>query len=278
MKLAEEYPVARVCQTLGYPRSSYYQPRSKPADPALRQSLTRLAATWPTYGYRRLTAQLRREGWTVNPKRVARLMGELGLQGKVSVRKRRTTNSQHPYPRYPNLLQGRRVTCPDEVWVTDLTYIRLGRGFVYLAALMDVFTRSIRGWQLGRDLSQELTLGALRRALAERRPGIHHSDQGMQYAAGAYVQLLEQAGAQISMAAVGKAWENGYAERLMRTIKEEEVDLTEYGDYQDARQQIGRFLEEVYMRKRIHSALGYLTPVEFETQWLSQQAAAQVVV
>lgn len=278
MKLAEEYPVARVCQTLGFPRSSYYQPRSKPADPALRQSLTRLAATWPTYGYRRLTAQLRREGWTVNPKRVARLMGELGLQGKASVRKRRTTNSQHPYPRYPNLLQGRRVTCPDEVWVTDLTYIRLGRGFVYLAALMDVFTRSIRGWQLGRDLSQELTLGALRRALAERRPGIHHSDQGMQYAAGAYVQLLEQAGAQISMAAVGKAWENGYAERLMRTIKEEEVDLTEYGDYQDARQQIGRFLEEVYMRKRIHSALGYLTPVEFESQWLSQQIAAQVVV
>lgn len=278
MKLAEEYPVARVCQTLGYPRSSYYQPRSAPADPALRQSLTRLAATWPTYGYRRLTAQLRREGWTVNPKRVARLMGELGLQGKACVRKRRTTNSQHPYPRYPNLLQGRRVTRPDEVWVTDLTYIRLGRGFVYLAALMDVFTRSIRGWQLGRDLSQELTLGALRRALAQRRPGIHHSDQGMQYAAAAYVQLLEQAGARISMAAVGKAWENGYAERLMRTIKEEEVDLTEYADYQDARRQIGRFLEEVYMRKRIHSALGYLTPVEFESQWLSQQAAAPVVV
>jgi transposase InsO family protein len=278
MKLAEEYPAARVCQTLGYPRSSYYQPRAAPADPALRESLTRLAATWPTYGYRRLTAQLRREGWTVNHKRVARLMGELGLQGKASVRKRRTTNSQHPYPRYPNLLQGRRVACPDAVWVTDLTYIRLGRGFVYLAALMDVFTRSIRGWQLGRDLSQELTLGALRRALAQRRPGIHHSDQGVQYAATAYVQLLEQAGARISMAAVGKAWENGYAERLMRTIKEEEVDLTEYADYQDARQQIGKFLEEVYMRKRIHSALGYLTPAEFESQWLSRQAAAQVVV
>ena len=278
MKLAEEYPVALVCQTLGYPRSSYYRPRPAPAEQGLRQEILRLAETWPTYGYRRLTAQLRREGWTVNHKRVARLLRELGLQGKVCVRKRRTTNSQHPFPRYPNLVRDLAVTYPDQVWVTDITYIRLRSGFVYLAALMDVFTRGIRGWQLGRTLGQELTLGALERALLGHRPAIHHSDQGVQYAATAYVQRLQQAGAQISMAAVGKAWENGYAERLMRTIKEEEVDLTEYADFQDAHRQIKRFLEEVYMRKRIHSSLGYLTPVEFETQWLAQRATAQVVV
>ena len=278
MKLAQEYPVALVCQTLGYPRSSYYLPRATQEDQGLRQQILRLAETWPTYGYRRLTAQLHREGWAINHKRVARLLRELGLQGKVCARKRRTTNSQHPFPRYPNLVADLPVTYPDQVWVTDITYIRLRSGFVYLAVLMDGFTRCIRGWQLGRTLGQELTLGALERALIGHRPAIHHSDQGVQYAATAYVQRLQQAGAQISMAAVGKAWENGYAERLMRTIKEEEVDLTEYADFQDAYRQIGRFLEEVYMRKRIHSSLGYLTPVEFETQWLAQQAIAQVVI
>ncbi len=278
MKLTQEYPVALVCQTLGYPRSSYYRPRQAPADPELRQQIERLAETWPTYGYRRLTAQLRREGWVVNHKQVARLMRELGLQGKVCARKRRTTNSQHPFPRYPNLVQELPVSYPDQVWVTDITYIRLRSGFVYLAVLMDVFTRCIRGWQLGRTMGQELTLGALECALVGHQPAIHHSDQGVQYAATAYIQRLQEAGTQISMAAVGKAWENGYAERLMRTIKEEEVDLADYEHYQDAHRQIRRFLEEVYMHKRIHSSLGYLTPVEFESQWLTQRATAETVI
>lgn len=277
MKLAQEYPVALVCQTLDYPRSSYYCQRQGREDQELRQEIEAVAETWPTYGYRRVSAQLKRQGWMVNHKRVCRLMRQLGLQGKSCPRKRRTTNSQHSFPRYPNLVQDLKVTHPEQVWVTDITYIRLSRGFVYLAVLMDVFTRCIRGWQLGRTLGQELTLVALERALREHRPEIHHSDQGVQYAATAYIQKLEKAGVEISMAEVGKAWQNGYAERLMRTIKEEEVDLSEYQDYGDAYGQVGRFLEEVYMHKRIHSSLGYLTPVEFESQWLAQQALPESI-
>jgi putative transposase len=142
---------------------------------------------------------------------------------------------------------------------------------VYLSVLMDVFTRGIRGWHLGRGLEQALTLTALRRAYERGRPEIHHSDQGVQYAATAYVELLSGAGVQISMASVGEPKENGYAERLMRTIKEEEVDLSEYEDFTDARRQLGRFLDDVYNTKRIHSALGYLTPREFEQQWIEMQ-------
>jgi putative transposase len=204
-------------------------------------------------------------------------MRQLGLQGKSCLRKRRPTNSQHPFQGYPNLVQDLKVVHPEQIWVTDITYIRLRSGFVYLAVIMDGFTRCVRGWQLGRTLGQELTLVALERALREHRPEIHHSDQGVQYAATAYIQKLEQVGVRISMAEVGKAWQHGYAERLMRTIKEEEVDLSEYQGYWDAYGQISRFLEDVYMRKRIHSSLGYLTPVEFESQWLAQKAVAEVV-
>jgi len=164
------------------------------------------------------------------------------------------------------------VVRPDQVWVADITYIRLQRDFVYLAVIMDVFTRSIRGWQLGRSLEQELTLRALNQALQKRTPEIHHSDQGVQYAATDYVQRLQDCRAQISMAAIGEPRENGYAERLMRTIKEEEVALTEYRDFADAWQQLGRFIEAVYNVKRIHSALGYLTPAEFEEQWQRERA------
>ena len=160
---------------------------------------------------------------------------------------------------------------PEQVWVCDITYVRLGNGFVYLAVIMDVFTRAIRGWSLSRDLDTNLTLAALRGALTLCLPEIHHSDQGVQYAAHDYVALLNQFQIQISMAAQGKPEENGYAERLMRTIKEEEVDLSDYNDFADAYQQIGRFIEDVYMTKRIHSALGYLTPVEFEAAWRMAQ-------
>ncbi len=166
-----------------------------------------------------------------------------------------------------------KVERPDHVWVGDITYVRLLHEFVYLAVVMDVFTRSIRGWHLGRSLDGELTVTVLRRALQRGAPEIHHSDQGVQYAAGGYVGLLREAGTAISMAEVGEAWQNGYAERLTRTIKEEEVALTEYLDFHDAYSQIGRFLEEVYQHKRIHSALGYLTPAEFEQSWRDRQSS-----
>ncbi len=168
---------------------------------------------------------LRREGHTANSKRVRRLMGELGLGGEPPPRPPRTTNNAHSFPRFPNLVECLEVTRPDQVWVSDITDIRLKKEFIYLAVLMEVFTRSIRGWNLGRSSEGELTLTALRRALGPARPEIHHSDQGVQYAATAYVEELIGVGASISMAAVGEPRETGYAERLMRTIKEEEVDL-----------------------------------------------------
>ena len=209
---------------------------------------------------------LRREGWAVNGKRVRRLMAEMGLKGKAPIRRRRTTDSRHDFPRYPNLVESLEVTRPNQVWVADITYVRLREEFIYLAVVMDVFTRRVRGWELGRSLDQGLTLAALRRAMrGGRRPEVHHSDQGVQYAATAYTDLP------ISMAAVGKPEENGYAERLMRTIREEEIDLSEYRDFAEAYGQLGRFLDDVYNRKRIHSSLGYLTPAEFEQQWLRGQ-------
>ena len=277
MWLTEEYPVRVICQVVRYPRSSYYyQPRERD-EKGLKAAVIELAGQWPTYGYRRMTAQLGREGWQVNHKRVQRLMRELGLQGPQRRKSPRTTNSRHSFPRYPNLVQDLEVVRPDQVWVADITYIRLGQGFVYLAVLMDVFTRSVRGWHLGRSLDQELTLTALRKALACAKPGIHHSDQGVQYAATAYVELLEEMGVAISMAEVGEVTQNGYAERLIRTIKEEKVDLSDYQDYHDAYRQIGRFLEDVYMRKRIHSSLGYLTPVEFERHWLESDTLSPML-
>jgi putative transposase len=170
------------------------------------------------------------------------------------------------------LVRGEEAQHPDAIWVADIPYVRLERDFVYLAVIMDVFTRAVRGWHLSRSLDRHLTLKALQRALASGRcPLIHHSDQGLQYACQDYTDLLKDAEVQISMAAVGKPEENGFAERLMRTIKEEEVELSEYANFHDAYQHIGRFLDDVYTRKRIHSALGYLTPAEFEAQWHNQQ-------
>jgi len=274
MSLVEGYPVSTVCSVLGLARSSfYYQPASPRADEAvLRAALERLGGQWPTYGYRRLCAQLRREGISVNTKRVRRLMAEMGLLRDRGVRRVRTTNSDHPFPRYPNLVAGRLASRPDEIWVADITYVRVRSEFVYLAVVMDVFTRGIRGWKLGRSLEGELTLGALRGGLQQAVPSIHHSDQGVQYASYGYVTLLKASGAQVSMATVGEPRENGHAERLMRTIKEECVQLTEFENFADAKAQIGRFLDLVYQTKRIHSALGYLTPAEFECQWREQQA------
>lgn len=196
-------------------------------------------------------------------------MKTMNLQAKKTMRRRRTTNSEHSFPRYPNLVELLVVQRPDQVWVADITYIRLDKEFVFLAVLMDVFTRAIRGWHLDRSLDQSLTLTALQKALQTHRPEIHHSDQGLQYAATDYTDLLKLHGAQSSMAEVGEPTQNGYAERLMRTIKEEEVDLSDYQDYHDAYQQIGQFLEDVYMRKRVHSSLNYLTPAEFESKWFS---------
>jgi len=272
MSLRPEYPVTELCEVLDCARSSLYYQSQQTEDGELKQAIERLATEWVTYGYRRITKMLQREGWQVNHKRVRRLMGEMGLLQTRKRKQVRTTNSQHDFARYPNRVQALDIIVPEQVWVADITYVQLGRGHVYLAVIMDVCTRAIRGWQLSRNLdAQSLTISALKKALKTHCPTIHHSDQGWQYACWDYVNLLRDCDVQISMASVGEPRENGYAERLIRTLKEEEIDLSDYEDFADARQRIGQFIEDVYMTKRIHSSLGYLTPQEFEDHHCEQQ-------
>jgi len=267
------YPVSTACELLDLPHSTYYYRPVEVDECELEAAIEEIAGQFPVYGTRRVAQQLRRSPYEmqVNRKRVRRIMAKKKLLRHTKRRKRRTTDSRHPYPRYPNLVKELSITRPDQVWVSDITYIRLHQEHVYLAIIMDVYTRSIRGWCLSRTLDQELTLTALRAALATHTPEIHHSDQGVQYAAYAYTDLLKLHDIQISMAAAGKAEENGYAERFMRAIKEEEVYLSEYFNFGDALQQIRHFIEDVYNTKRIHSSLGYLTPAEFEFAWWQSQ-------
>ena len=273
MQLQNTFPVTRLCTALDLARSAFYFKSCVVEDADLRNEMEKIALQFPRYGYRRMTAELNRRKWLVNHKRVLRLMREYHLLIEVK-RYCRTTFSQHTYRRYPNLVKNLAIVRPDQVWVADITYIRVAQDFLYLAVLMDLFTRAIRGWVLSRSLSENLTLDALQCALMFRQPEIHHSDQGIQYAATTYTQLLHVKDIRISMAAQGEPTENAFAERLMRTLKEEEVYLHEYQDYDDARIHIARFLDDVYMHKRIHSALGYLPPAEYEANYYQAQSVA----
>lgn len=264
--LRQDYPqcsVRQLCQLLAVAPSSYYYSKAAADDQELRDLIERIALEFPRYGYRRMGAELRRRGQAVNHKRVLRLMREDSLLVQVR-RFCRTTNSAHAYGRFPNLIRDLRIERLNQVWCADITYVRLRRDFVYLAVVMDIYPRAIRGWELSGTLTEALTSAALERALAQQTPEIHHSDQGVQYAATGYVDRLLRRGIKVSMAARGQPRQNAHAERLMRTLKEEEVYLHEYADLTEARSRIGRFLDDVYMTKRIHSALGYLTPAEFE--------------
>ena len=267
-------PIREGCQLAGLPRSSYYYQSKKPGESQLEAQLKAVAGEFPKYGSRRLSQELHRPPYCsmVGRYRVRRLMRQNNLLQPYRRKRYRTTNSEHPYPRYPNLLEGLEIVRPEQVWVSDITYIRFKGDFIFLAVIMDVYTRAIRGWNLSRSLDGSLTLTALHQALQDRVPEIHHSDQGIQYAAEAYVRELRQRHVQISMAKRGEPRENGYAERLMRTIKEEEVDLSDYLNFAEARCQMAHFLEKVYNQKRIHSSLGYLTPTEFETVWIETQS------
>jgi putative transposase len=270
------YEVEAGCELLGLSRSTYYYASHPRAQPQVEADIVSVMGEHPTYGTRRVTHQLGRAPYAYhfNRKRIQGIMRRKGWLRPVKRAKYGTTNSKHPYPRYLNLVKDIVVTRPDEVWVSDITYIRLKQEFIYLAIVMDVFTRSVRGWRLSVSLDLDLSLEALRMGLAQQVPQIHHSDQGIQYAAHAYTDLLKAHQIYISMAAVGKAEENGYAERFMRTLKEEEVDLSDYLDFADAQHQIGRFIQDVYNTKRIHSSLGYLTPLEFEAAWRSSQSGS----
>ena len=259
----------QICETLSFNKSSfYYQPKGDASQEVLRTEIQRLAARYPTYGYRRITQVLLRQGYTVGYRRVARLMKEDNLSVSVKRVCQTTHSTDSPQP-WRNHLKTLEVCRCDQVWVGDITYVRLKHRFIYVALLMDVFTRRIRGWNLSEHLTQSLTLDPLEQALDDRIPEIHHSDQGVQYLSNAYISVLRHHGVEISVARRGCPWENGYAERLIRTLKEEEVYLNAYEDIHEARARIGHFIIQVYNEKRPHSALEYLTPVEFEQQNLS---------
>jgi putative transposase len=256
--------VQLLCQILHQPRSSYYyQPRTKD-EGALLAAMEQILMRWPFYGYRRLLAQLRRDGFITGERVVRRLLKALGGSRQVGRVRMQTTDSRHAHWRYPNLLKNKVITYCDEAWVADITYIRLGTRFIYLAVILDAYTRGVRGWALSRTIDQHLTLTALRMALANGRPLIFHSDQGVQYAAWEHTELLRNAGCQISMAEAGQPTQNALVERFIRTFKEEHLDYAEYAHFDDAEYQIRHWLEVTYMTERIHSALGYLTPAEFE--------------
>ena len=259
----------QICQTLSFNKSTfYYQPKSDASEEVLRAEIQRLAAAYPTYGYRRITKLLATEGHTVGYKRVARLMKEENLSVSVK-RVCQTTRSFEGSQPWVNRMQTLEISRENQVWVGDITYVRLNRCFIYVALLMDVFTRMIRAWHVSRHLTQSLTLQPLQHALCQAVPEIHHSDQGVQYLSSAYISTLTHHAIEISVARRGCPWENGYAERLIRTLKEEEVYLNDYQDITEARERIGHFITQVYHQKRPHSALEYLTPVEFQRQTFS---------
>jgi putative transposase len=272
-QVREEHPrmsVERLCELMGVSRSWYYERPSagnKTKDVELRDAIERIVLEFPGYGYRRVTAALRREGWSVNHKRVLRIMRRESLLCQLKRRFVPTTDSAHAFARYPNLIKDIEIDGLDQVWISDITYIRLPTTFCYLAAILDAYSRKCVGWHLSRQIDAHLTLWALEMALVSRQPDsglIHHSDQGVQYASSEYVARLEGVGARISMAAVGNPYENAKAESFFRTLKMEEVYLKDYHDFEEAEGNIGEFIEEVYNQKRLHSSLGYLPPVEFE--------------
>jgi transposase InsO family protein len=270
-------------------RSGFYRFDNSDPDPDLdpasrdmdlRDAIQKIAVEWPSYGRPRITAELRRRGWEVNPKRVYRLMREDNL---LCVRKRKfvvTTDSNHRRKVYPNLARNMILTNTDQLWRADITYIRLRDEFVFLAVILDAYSRRVIGWALDRTMEDSLTLTALRMALSRRsiprhgpEPGlVHHSDRGSQYASNDYTELLQAHGIEISMSRKGNPWDNAACESFMKTLKYEEVLRNEYRDLAHARASIREF-EKIYNQKRLHSALGYMPPARFEAN--QKDAAAR---
>jgi putative transposase len=269
---------------MGLGRGTYYYRlrqqslMAKKSEADLRDRIEQIVVERARYGYRRVTYQLRREGYKVNHKRVSRMMREQSLQCQVKRRWVKTTDSDHSHRIYPNLIKELKVRGRNQVWVGDITYIRILTGFLYLAVVLDLFSRKVIGWALSEQIDAQLTLAALRMALEERgsvEGCIHHSDRGVQYACHAYVEELQAAKMRISMARKGNPYDNAAAESFMKTLKYEEVYLWDYHSVEDVKQRIPYFLQEVYNQKRLHSALGYVTPEEFEQAELASVALNQ---
>lgn len=266
---------------MGLARSTYYhrsQQQSMEAQKEgadLRDRIEQIVVEHARYGYRRVTYQLRREGYKINHKRVARIMREQSLQCQVKRHWVKTTDSNHGYRIYPNLIKELEVKGRNQVWVADITYIRILTGFLYLAVVLDLFSRKVIGWAISEQIDARLTLAALRMAVEERglvEGCIHHSDRGVQYACHAYVEELQGAKMRISMARKGNPYDNAAAESFMKTLKYEEVYLWDYQSVEDVKRRLPYFLQEVYNQKRLHSALGYVTPQEFEEAELASVA------
>jgi putative transposase len=271
--LQQEYSrlsVRQLCQMLGISRSWYYAHLAAEAEGeeiALRDAIEQLVLAFPGYGYRRVTQALRRSGWSVNHKRVLRVMREESLLCQLKRRFLVTTDSTHGFRTYPNLLASVVLDRLDQAWVADITYIRLPTTFVYLACLLDAYSRRCIGWKLSRQIDTSLTLAALEMAIETRQPQrgpIHHSDRGVQYASTEYVSRLEEIGAHISMSATGNPYDNAKAESFFKTLKREEVYLKDYQTFAEAEANLSQFLADVYNTKRLHSSLGYQPPAEFE--------------
>jgi len=257
----------------------YYKGKERPIaiqkqEADLRDRIERIACEFSRYGYRRITAQLKREGYEINHKKVLRIMRQSSLLCYVKKKWKRTTNSNHSYPCYPNLVKDLDITNINQVWYADITYIRLLTEFVYLAILLDGYSRKIVGYALSKALDTELVLSAFQMAMDKRRPllgCIHHSDQGIQYASTDYVKELNINNFKISMASKGNPYENAYAESFIKTLKHEEVNLWDYKTIQDVAERVPFFLQEVYNKKRLHSALGYQPPDEFESELIKNK-------
>ena len=274
--------VEPLCALAGVSRAAYYRDwahaKTGREETELRDLVQRLSLENPRYGYRRITALVRREGLAVNHKRIARIREEdnlLALRGAAF--RPATTNGQHAHVRWPNLARGLVLTGLNQMWAADITYVRLAEAFVYLAVVLDVFSRKVVGWALADHLRAELALDALDKALAARDVTglglIHHSDQGVQYACGDYIGRLHAAGIEPSMSRPARPWDNAFAESFMKTLKTEEVDGSAYLDIDDARARIGEFIDQVYNRQRLHSALRYLSPEEFESKHINLSTA-----
>jgi putative transposase len=278
----EGYAVARACELARLSRAGFYRHWAEKApqeiDMALRDAMQRIALDNRCYGYRRVTAELQHQGWEVNHKRIARMLREDNL---LSIRRRPfvvTTNSRHGFTIFPNLARGMILQAPNELWVADITYIRLQDEFAYLAVILDAFSRRVVGWELDQTLEASLALRALDHALAQRSvaPGaVHHSDRGVQYCCNEYVNRLEQRGFVLSMSRRANPYDNARAESFMKTLKTEEVYLKQYRDLSDARHHIQHFLENIYNGRRLHSALGYQSPVAFEAALPAASPSAQ---
>jgi len=282
MRLATPIPLERLCRLALVSRAGFYRWREAPAavdpDLDLRDEIQRIALEFPCYGWPRMTHELNDRGWGVNHKRVYRIMREDNL---LCLRRRKfvvaTTNSSHDRPVYPNLAKGMEPTGINQLWVADITYIRLAVEFVYLAVVLDAFSRRVIGWALDRTLEDRLTLEALAMAIERRLPApglVHHSDRGVQYASGEYTDLLKAHQITISMSRKGNPYDNAFCESFMKTLKYEEVHRQEYRDLAEAHASIEDFLERVYNQQRLHSAIGYCAPAKFEQGLLARGAQA----